>query len=310
MQKRAFLANMSHELRTPLNAIIGLTEMLASNAARFGTEKALEPLRRVYRAGTHLLGLINEILDLSKIEAGKLELNLESGAAFRRWSRRSSARPGRWPSRTRTGSSSNARGDLPPIDADADAAAADPAQSAEQRLQVHQGRRRSALRVTPRSHEAAGSWIEFAVSDTGIGMTPEQHGRLFEEFSPGRRLDRAPASAAPGLALRSRRRLCQMMGGDVTVTSEPGKGSTFTVRLPARTRRRRRPPAAPARREQDRRARLARLRARDRRRPDRARADRGRISSRKRLRRRHRGGRARRPEARRGAAARSRSRST
>jgi len=76
-RKSQFLASMSHELRTPLNAIIGLTEMMATNAARFGTEKALEPLRRVNAAGTHLLSLINEILDLSKIEAGKLELNPE-----------------------------------------------------------------------------------------------------------------------------------------------------------------------------------------------------------------------------------------
>src|SRR5437870_11933204 len=68
---------MSHELRTPLNAIIGLTEMMVSNATRFGTEKALEPLRRVSAAGTHLLSLINEVLDLSKIEAGKLDLNPE-----------------------------------------------------------------------------------------------------------------------------------------------------------------------------------------------------------------------------------------
>jgi len=75
--KSQFLASMSHELRTPLNAIIGLTEMMVTNATRFGTEKALEPLRRVNAAGTHLLGLINEILDLSKIEAGKLDLNLE-----------------------------------------------------------------------------------------------------------------------------------------------------------------------------------------------------------------------------------------
>jgi signal transduction histidine kinase len=73
--KSQFVSSMSHELRTPLNAIIGLTEMMATNAARFGTEKALEPLQRVNRAGTHLLGLINQVLDLSKIEAGKLELN-------------------------------------------------------------------------------------------------------------------------------------------------------------------------------------------------------------------------------------------
>src|SRR5262249_36944200 len=73
--KSAFVSAMSHELRTPLNAIIGLTEMMVKNAARFGTEKAQEPLQRVNRAGTHLLGLINQVLDLSKIEAGKLELN-------------------------------------------------------------------------------------------------------------------------------------------------------------------------------------------------------------------------------------------
>src|SRR5215469_7718444 len=72
--KSQFLSSMSHELRTPLNAIIGLTEMMVTNAARFGTEKALEPLRRVNAAGNHLLSLINEILDLSKIEAGKLDL--------------------------------------------------------------------------------------------------------------------------------------------------------------------------------------------------------------------------------------------
>src|SRR5262249_15970610 len=75
--KSQFLASMSHELRTPLNAVIGLTEMMVGNAARFGTAKALKPLRRVDPAGIHLLSLINEILDLSKIEAGKLELNPE-----------------------------------------------------------------------------------------------------------------------------------------------------------------------------------------------------------------------------------------
>ena len=76
--KSSFLANMSHELRTPLNAIIGLTDMMVSNASRFGTEKAAEPLRRVHRAGKHLLDLINQVLDMSKIEAGKLELNPET----------------------------------------------------------------------------------------------------------------------------------------------------------------------------------------------------------------------------------------
>ena len=76
--KSQFLSSMSHELRTPLNAIIGLTDMLVANAARFSTEKALEPLKRIHKAGIHLLGLINQVLDLSKIEAGKLELAPES----------------------------------------------------------------------------------------------------------------------------------------------------------------------------------------------------------------------------------------
>src|SRR5262249_33313544 len=74
-RKSQFVSSVSHELRTPLNAIIGLTEMMVTNAARFGTEKAAEPLRRVNAAGTHLLGLINQVLHLWKIEAGKLELN-------------------------------------------------------------------------------------------------------------------------------------------------------------------------------------------------------------------------------------------
>ncbi len=107
--KSQFLASMSHELRTPLNAIIGLTEMMVTNAARFGTEKAQEPLGRVHRAGTHLLGLINQVLDLSKIEAGKLELSpesVQSGAADRRGDRH---RRVSLPSRTRTGSSWTAR---------------------------------------------------------------------------------------------------------------------------------------------------------------------------------------------------------
>ena len=117
--KSSFLANMSHELRTPLNAIIGLTDMLVNNAARFGTDKALEPLRRVHRAGTHLLELINQVLDLSKIEAGKLELNLETVECPPLWSTRSSARHDRWPSRTRTNCPFECPPNLPSIEVDA-----------------------------------------------------------------------------------------------------------------------------------------------------------------------------------------------
>ena len=138
--KSQFVSSMSHELRTPLNAIIGLTEMMVTNAARFGTEKAQEPLQRVNRAGTHLLGLINQVLDLSKIEAGKLELNPTHRAicpADRRGHRhRAAARRAEQEPPRRRGLGRSRRADRGPH-----AAAANPVQPAEQCLQVHQARR-------------------------------------------------------------------------------------------------------------------------------------------------------------------------
>ena len=226
--KSQFVSSMSHELRTPLNAIIGLTEMMVTNAARFGTEKAQEPLQRVNRAGTHLLGLINQVLDLSKIEAGKLELNPQTvqlaplieeviGTARQlaeqnknRLSRRRSGEP-----RLTHGRSH--------------AAAADPAQSIEQCLQVHKGGRGQAYRRARWPMDA--TVVELSVSDTGIGMTPEQQAKLFEEFTQADATT-AQRFGGTGLGLAIARKLARMMGGDVTVTSEPGKGSVFTVRLP------------------------------------------------------------------------------
>ena len=226
--KSQFLANMSHELRTPLNAIIGLTEMMYTNAARFGTEKAIEPLRRVNRAGTHLLGLINQVLDLSKIEAGKLELSPEQvhlaplvdeviGTA-RQLAEQNHNRL-----------VSECADNLAPITAD------------PMRLrQILLNLLSNACKFTKEGEVAlrvrkvvdGRSWVELSVSDSGIGMTPEQQAKLFEEFV------QADASTArryggTGLGLAITRRLARMMDGDVTVASEPGKGSVFTVRLPA-----------------------------------------------------------------------------
>ena len=150
---------MSHELRTPLNAIIGLAEMMVTNAARFGTEKAQEPLRRVNAAGTHLLSLINEILDLSKIEAGKLELNPE------------------------------------PV---------------------------NLARLIDEVIGTAGQLAE---------KTAEQQAKLFQDFTQADSLT-ARRYGGTGLGLALSRKLARMMGGDVTVTSKPGKGAVFTVRLP------------------------------------------------------------------------------
>jgi two-component system NtrC family sensor kinase len=225
--KSHFVSSMSHELRTPLNAIIGLTEMMVSNAARFGTEKAQEPLQRVNRAGTHLLGLINQVLDLSKIEAGKLELNPQTVQ-------------------------------LAPMINEVIGTAGQLAEQNKNRLVVDVQENLGALTVDPmrlrqillnllsnafkftkegevtlRARRVANGrdWIELAVADTGIGMTAEQQAKLFEEFT------QADSSTArryggTGLGLAITRKLARMMGGDVTVASEPGKGSVFTVRLP------------------------------------------------------------------------------
>ena len=179
---------MSHELRTPLNAIIGLTEMMVTNAARFGTEKAPEPLHRVHRAGTHLLGLINQVLDLSKIEAGKLELNpgvRQSGAADRRGHRhRAPARRAEQePPRRRSPGRTSAR------------CTVDPMRLRQILLNLLSNACKFTKQgeVTLRARKVADGrdWIEFAVADTGIGMTAEQQAKLFEEFTPGRCLDRA-----------------------------------------------------------------------------------------------------------------------
>ena len=226
--KSSFLANISHELRTPLNAIIGLTEMLVSNAARFGTDKALEPLRRVNRAGTHLLGLINQVLDLSKIEAGKLELNLESVSIAPLIEEVvGTARPLAEQNKNRL--SVECPRDLPPIEADAMRLRQILLNLLSNACKFTKDGEIS-LRATTMQHDER-QFIEFSVTDTGIGMTPDQMTRLFEEFA------QADATTArhyggTGLGLAITRRLCQMMGGDVTVASEPGKGSTFTVRLP------------------------------------------------------------------------------
>jgi GAF domain-containing protein len=225
--KSQFVSSMSHELRTPLNAIIGLTEMMVTNAARFGTEKALEPLQRVNRAGTHLLGLINQVLDLSKIEAGKLELNPQTVQ-------------------------------LAPL---IDEVAGTARQLAEQNqnclvveAQEHLGSiivdpmrlrqillnllsnackftKEGEVKLRASRIRSGRDWVELAVSDTGIGMTAEQQAKLFEEFSQADRTT-AQRFGGTGLGLAITRKLARMMGGDVTVASEPGKGSVFTVRLP------------------------------------------------------------------------------
>jgi adenylate cyclase len=226
-RKSQFLASMSHELRTPLNAIIGLTEMMVTNAGRFGTEKALEPLRRVNAAGTHLLSLINEVLDLSKIEAGKLELNPEP-VNLPRLIDEVIGTAGQLAEKNQNRLIVEAHENVGPLNADS------------MRLkQILLNLLSNACKFTKEgeitlrvSKVADGrDWVELAVADTGIGLTVEQQAKLFQEFTQADSLT-ARRYGGTGLGLALSRKLARMMGGDVTVTSEPGKGSVFTVRLP------------------------------------------------------------------------------
>src|SRR5262245_13099945 len=226
--KSQFVSSMSHELRTPLNAIIGLTEMMVTNAARFGTEKAQEPLQRVNRAGTHLLGLINQVLDLSKIEAGKLELNPQT-VQLAPLINEVIDTAGQLAEQNKNRLVVDARENL-------GALTVDPMRLRQILLNLLSNAckftKAGEVKLAARKVSNGSNIVEFAVADTGIGMTAEQQAKLFEEFSQA---DAATAQrfGGTGLGLAITRKLARMMGGDVTVTSEPGKGSVFTVRLPS-----------------------------------------------------------------------------
>ena len=228
--KSEFLASMSHELRTPLNAIIGYSEMLQEEAEDLGQPGLVPDLGKINAAGKHLLELINAVLDLSKIEAGKMDLYLERfavpalveeiGAVVQPLADR--------------------RGNALVI-----ACAPDVGDMRADLTKVRQtlfNLLSNACKFTERgtvSLAVRREWapargadeIVFEVTDTGIGMTEEQIGRLFQDFSQAE-ASTAKKYGGTGLGLALSRRLCRMMGGDITVTSAPGRGSTFTVRLP------------------------------------------------------------------------------
>ena len=225
--KSQFVSSMSHELRTPLNAIIGLTEMMYTNAARFGTEKAQEPLRRVHAAGTHLLGLINQVLDLSKIEAGKLELNPATVNLTRLIDEVIGT--------ARQLAEQNKNRLVVEVPDDLGALTVDPMRLRQILFNLLSNAckftKDGEVALRGRRVSNGRHWIELSVSDTGIGLTPEQQAKLFEEFSQADATT-AQRFGGTGLGLAITRKLARMMGGEVTVASEPGKGSVFTVRLP------------------------------------------------------------------------------
>ena len=227
--KSAFLANMSHELRTPLNAIIGYSEMLEEDAMEFGYTESIRDLKKIRQAGRHLLDLINDILDLSKIEAGRMDLYIESFVvADLLEDVITTIRP----LIEKNGNVLQVEvGDLGVMYADKTKV-----RQALFNLLSNASKFTSQGTVTLRAGREYlgedGDWLQFEVIDTGIGMTPAQMESIFTPFI------QADASTTrkyggTGLGLVISRRFCNMMGGDITVESKPGEGSAFSIYLPA-----------------------------------------------------------------------------
>ena len=226
--KSAFLANMSHELRTPLNAIIGYSEMLQEELGERSLGELVPDVVKIHGAGKHLLRLINDILDVSKIEAGKMDLLPEvfDAAALVRDVAATIRRLVESQANTL-----HVRCDegIGLMKADLTRVRQVLLNLLSNASKFTQGGRVSleADRITMNG----GAWLRFRVKDTGIGMSPEQLARLFKAFTQAD-VSTTRRYGGTGLGLVISRQLCQMMGGEVTVESEPGVGSTFTVLLP------------------------------------------------------------------------------
>ncbi|MEW6157811.1 MAG: ATP-binding protein [Verrucomicrobiota bacterium] len=262
--KSQFLANMSHELRTPLNAIIGYSEMLQEEVDDLGVPALKPDLQKITSAARHQLGLVNDILDLSKIEAGKMNLCLEEfdvanlvqevAATIEPLVARNSNQlvidcppeigrmrndqtklrqtlfnllsnackfTERGTITLKVSRALNAEGDEPTR---REHSSCDTPSATNQPNCDFSTARRAGFDLRP-------STLHFSITDTGIGMTREQIGRLFQAFTQAD-TNTAKKYGGTGLGLALSRKFCQMMGGDVTVASEPGKGSTFAIVLP------------------------------------------------------------------------------
>ena len=227
--KSDFLAKMSHELRTPLNAVLGYSEILLEDAELEGRGEQIADLQKISAAGKHLLAMVNDILDISKIEAGKMELNLETVDLDRLIHEvEATGRPL---------AAKNANVFLVERDADLGSIRADATKlrQAVFNLLSNAAKFTQNGQITlsvQRVMKDDASWIEIAVTDTGVGISADQQSALFSNFSQAN-----PAIAAKyggtGLGLSLSQNLCRLMGGSISLSSEPGKGSRFTIHLPA-----------------------------------------------------------------------------
>jgi signal transduction histidine kinase len=237
--KSVFLANMSHELRTPMNAIIGYSEMLAEQAEDLGQQGLIPDLRKISTACKHLLVLISDILDVSKIEAGKMELALET---FDIWEMVNDVSQTMQPQIDKNANE---------LIIDAPFAMgtmhADPTKVRQMLFNLLSNACKfttsGTIRVQIRRISVNSTdWVEFRVQDSGIGMTPEQLKKIFEAFTQA-----DPSTTrkygGTGLGLTITRSFCQMMGGDIKVASEPEKGTTFIILLPAQVVKAQKEPA-------------------------------------------------------------------
>ena len=227
--KSEFLANMSHELRTPMNAILGYSEMLMEEAEDVGQDDFIPDLKKINLAGNHLLSLINDVLDLSKIESGKMEAFAETfdiGALIDQVSGTAQPLMAKNSNHFRIERGEQlgkAFQDVTKIRQSLLNMISNAAKFTHEGTITLQAERESIDGV---------DWLTFAVNDTGIGIPEDKLEHVFEEFS------QADSSTTrdyggTGLGLSISRRFCQMLGGDMTVSSELGVGSTFTIRLPA-----------------------------------------------------------------------------
>jgi signal transduction histidine kinase len=224
--KSAFLAGTSHELRTPLNAIIGFSQVMKDGLAGEVTERQAEYLQDINDAGRHLLALINDILDLSKVEAGRMELELGPVDLEETISRATAMVR----ERAETGGIALAH----QVEPDVGVILADGRKLRQLLLNLVD----NALRFTPPGGSVeidvrrGMGWIEIAVSDTGVGIAPEDQTVVFDEF---RQIGNIGRDEGTGLGLSLCRAIARLHGGSIELESRPGQGSTFTVRIPART---------------------------------------------------------------------------
>jgi signal transduction histidine kinase/CheY-like chemotaxis protein len=229
--KSIYLANMSHELRTPLNAIIGYSELLAEEAEDNGHAELLSDLKKIHVAGKHLLGLINDVLDLSKVEAGKMELSVEklpvtallagvidtTGQLVRKQGNKLVLD---------AGDLGNMNTDVTKLRQILFNLMGNASKFTENGTIYLRARRES---------EGSRDWLVFAVEDTGIGITAEQQERLFEPFAQAEASTRGKYGGT-GLGLALSLRFAELLGGSIQLQSVPGKGTKFTVRVPANIR--------------------------------------------------------------------------